>query len=160
LEGGFAALGFVAIIVDVDAAELIESEFELFFFEVLFAHFETGEKAPAGGGVAIDDGFVEVHGRLEFCGVKAGVSGFDEGLGFFVIDQVGGGGWFGGLAGEDGAEGEEDEDEAEREGPGGHLAWGLELSISRSRRCILPEKAVKLGKFRGVQLSFHGFGGG
>jgi hypothetical protein len=125
LEGGFAALGFVAIIVDVDAAELIEGEFELFFFQVLFAHFETGEEAPAGGGVAVDDGFVEVHCRLEFCGVKAGVTGFDEGFCFFVIDEVGGGGRFGGLADEEAAEGEEDEDEAELEGAEGHLALRL-----------------------------------
>jgi hypothetical protein len=62
---------------------------------------------------------------LEFCGVKAGVTGFDEGFRFFVIDEVGGGGRFGGLADEEAAEGEEDEDEAELEGAEGHLALRL-----------------------------------
>ena len=87
LKAGVTALVLVLVVLDGHAAELVEREVELLLPEELLAHFEPREEAPAGDGVAVHDGLVEVQRGGQLTRLEARVTRLNECLGLLVIHQ-------------------------------------------------------------------------
>ena len=87
LKAGVTALVLVLVVLHGDAAELVEREVELLLPEELLAHFEPREEAPAGDGVAVHDGLVEVQRGGQLTRLEARVTRLNECLGLLVIHQ-------------------------------------------------------------------------
>ena len=80
LKAGVTALVLVLVVLDGDAAELVEREVELLLAEELLAHLEPREEAPAGDGIAVHDCLVEVQRGGQLARLKARIAGVKQGL--------------------------------------------------------------------------------